>query len=140
LAGDYLHSLPKHTGSIHVGRTGKINTIDDYSDFARPSIRELYGKYPPKRCERPRIQLPAVCRFAAYYQRPRGREAALYAQVLPEGCARFYWLARMIVGYHNPTWPSAKIIARIKWMTKHREAGFYRVVQMADRHAPHPLV
>ena len=24
---------------------------------------------------------------------------------------------------HNPTWPSAKIIARIKWMTKHRGTG-----------------
>ena len=57
------------------------------------------------------------------YQRPRGREAALYAQGLPEGCARFYWLARMILGYHNPTWPSTKIIARIKWFTKHRGTG-----------------
>jgi hypothetical protein len=50
---------------------------------------------------------------------PKGREAALYAQGLPKGCARFYWLARCIVGYHNPTWSSAKIIRLIKWITRH---------------------
>ena len=49
---------------------------------------------------------------------PKGREAKLYAQGLPEGCARFYWLARTIVGYHNPKWSSAEIIRFIKWITR----------------------
>jgi hypothetical protein len=56
-------------------------------------------------------------------RRPRGREAALYAQGLPEGCARFYWLARVILGYHNPTWPTAKIIALIRWFTNRGDNG-----------------
>src|SRR5262245_16633596 len=50
---------------------------------------------------------------------PKGREAKLYARGLREGCARFYWLARCIVGYHNPTWSSAKIMKRINWITRH---------------------
>jgi hypothetical protein len=52
------------------------------------------------------------------YRHSRGREAALYAQGLPEGCARFYWFAREVFGDHNPAWPAAKIIARIQWFTK----------------------
>jgi hypothetical protein len=52
------------------------------------------------------------------YQHPRGREAALYAQGLPEACARFYWLARYVLGYHNSHWDAAKIIATIQWFTK----------------------
>jgi hypothetical protein len=54
---------------------------------------------------------------------PKKREAALYAQGLPEGCARFYWLARCIVGYHNPKWSSAEIIRLIKWITRHYGTG-----------------
>jgi hypothetical protein len=45
---------------------------------------------------------------------PKGHEPALYAQGLPEGCARFYWLARDVFGDHNPTWTAANIIACIK--------------------------
>src|SRR5262245_44603822 len=30
---------------------------------------------------------------------------------------RFYWLACTIVGYHNPTWSSARIIKDINWIT-----------------------
>jgi hypothetical protein len=48
---------------------------------------------------------------------PKGREAALYAQGLREGCARFYWLARAVVGYNNPTWSTPKIIKLINWFT-----------------------
>jgi hypothetical protein len=48
---------------------------------------------------------------------PKGREVALIAQGLLEGCARFYWLARAVVGYHNPNWSSAKIISLITWFT-----------------------
>jgi hypothetical protein len=48
---------------------------------------------------------------------PKCREAAVYAQGLREGCARFYWLARTVVGYHNPTWTAPKIIERINWFT-----------------------
>jgi hypothetical protein len=47
-----------------------------------------------------------------------GRKTALEVQGLPEGCARFYWLARYVFGYHNPTWPTAKIITLIQWFTK----------------------
>jgi len=57
------------------------------------------------------------------YQRPRGREAALFAQGLPEGCARFYWLAREVFGYHNPTWPTAKTIALVNWFTRRGDIG-----------------
>jgi hypothetical protein len=54
---------------------------------------------------------------------PKGREAALYAQGLRPSCARFYWLARCIGGYHNPTWTTPKIIKRINWITKHYGTG-----------------
>ena len=57
------------------------------------------------------------------YRRPRGRDAALYALGLPEGCARFYWLARTILGYHNPKWSSAEIIKDINWITRHYGTG-----------------
>jgi hypothetical protein len=49
---------------------------------------------------------------------PRGREANLYAQGLREGCARFYWLARTVVGYNKPSWTTAVIIKRIN--SRHR--------------------
>jgi hypothetical protein len=39
------------------------------------------------------------------------------------GCARFYWLARTVVGYHNPNWSSARIIKDINWITKHYGTG-----------------
>jgi hypothetical protein len=48
---------------------------------------------------------------------------ALYAAGLQEGCARFYWLARDVFGDHNPTWPAAKIIARIQWFIKRGGIG-----------------
>jgi hypothetical protein len=54
---------------------------------------------------------------------PKGREAKLYALGLREDCARFYWLTRTIVGYHNPNWTSAKIIERINWITRHYGTG-----------------
>jgi hypothetical protein len=42
---------------------------------------------------------------------------------LREGCARFYWLARSIVGDHNPTWSSARIIKCINWIAEHYGTG-----------------
>jgi hypothetical protein len=48
------------------------------------------------------------------HRRRRGREPALEAQGLPPGCARFYWLARMVFGYHNSHWDSAKMILLLK--------------------------
>jgi hypothetical protein len=53
----------------------------------------------------------------------RGRETALYTQDLPEGCARFYWLARDVFGDHNPAWTAAKIIALIQWFTMRGDIG-----------------
>jgi hypothetical protein len=50
-------------------------------------------------------------------------KAKLYAQGLREGCARFYWLARTVVGYNNSTWTTAVIIKRINWITKHYGIG-----------------
>jgi hypothetical protein len=57
------------------------------------------------------------------YRFPKGREAKLYAQGLREGCARFYWLARTIVGHNNSTWTRSKIIKRINWITRHYGTG-----------------
>jgi hypothetical protein len=61
---------------------------------------------------------------------PKKREAALYAQGLREGCARFYWLARTVVGYDNPSWTTAVIIKRINWITKHYGTGAGRVPRL----------
>jgi hypothetical protein len=55
------------------------------------------------------------------------------------GCARFYWLACMVFGYHNSYWPSAKIIAHIKWFTKHYgidDEGFRAWFKMARGGSP----
>jgi hypothetical protein len=51
------------------------------------------------------------------YRHPKGRSASLAAQGIPPDCVRFYWLARTIVGYHNPYWTTDKIISLITWFT-----------------------
>jgi len=54
---------------------------------------------------------------------PKGHEPTLIAQGLSQDCLRFYYLARCIVGYHNPYWPTTKIISLINWITKHYGTG-----------------
>ena len=79
----------------------------------------------PLRIKRPGSGLPSRRAKTRAWQKGRkgnhrfakGREAALYAQGLREGCARFYWLARAVVGYNNPTWSTPKIIKLINWFT-----------------------
>src|SRR5262249_55936635 len=51
-------------------------------------------------------------------------EAKPYAQGLPGGCVRFYWLARCIVGYHNP-----------KCLMKHQSSLLIRSLHRDEAHA-----
>jgi hypothetical protein len=82
---------------------GQLATVSYYDELKAAIVQR--GEEP----------MPTWLAHATEEQKARFRAAISLG--LREGCARFYWLARTVVGYNNSTWTTAKIIKLINWFT-----------------------